>query len=221
MSNSHIEVTPELDRYLKRVSLREHPALLRLREDTAQLQHGSMQITPELGQFFTLLVRLMSVRRAVEIGTFTGYSATSIALGLAADGKLICCDASEEWTNRARQAWLETGVADRVELRLGPAVNTLDAMLARGESGTFDFAFIDADKTNYGAYLERVHALLRPGGLCVIDNVLWHGRLVDPDFQDPDTVAVRAFNEALAGDDRFSISLLPVGDGITLALKLR
>lgn len=221
MSNSHIEVTPELDAYLKRVSLREHPALLRLREDTAKLQQGSMQITPELGQFFTLLVRLMNVRRAVEIGTFTGYSATSIALGIPAGGKLICCDASKEWTSRARQAWQETGVEDRVELRLGPAVATLDEMLSAGEAGTFDFAFIDADKANYAAYLERVHVLLRPGGLCVIDNVLWHGRLIDPAFQDADTVAVRAFNEALAKDDRFSISLLPVGDGITLALKLR
>lgn len=221
MSISHIEVTPELGEYLRRVSVREPEWLMRLRADTAQLAQGSMQITPELGQFLTLQVRILGVRKAVEIGTFTGYSSTSIALGMDPGGRLICCDVSEQWTNRARQTWREAGVEDRVELRLGPARVTLDSMLSDGERGTFDFAFIDADKTGYLDYLQRVHELLRPGGLCIIDNVLWHGRVIDPAVQDEDTAAVRAFNEALMADDRFAISLLPVGDGITLALKLR
>ena len=173
MSRDHIQLTPELSDYLRQVSVREPDVLARLREDTAKMEKGAMQITPEQGQFMRLLVRLIGARKAVEIGTFTGYSSTAVALGLPADGRLVCCDVSEEYTARAREAWREAGVESRIELRIGPAVKTLDAMIANGDSATFDFAFIDADKPNYGAYLDRVYKLLRTGGLVVIDNVLW------------------------------------------------
>jgi caffeoyl-CoA O-methyltransferase len=219
MATETISLTPELTQYLRSVSVREPAALTRLREDTAKLARGSMQIPPEQGQFLRLLVQMMGVRKAVEAGTFTGYSSTCIALGMRAGGQLVCCDVSEEWTRRAREAWREAGVEDRIDLRIGPAMATLDALIAGGGAGTYDFAFLDADRPNNRNYIERVHVLLRPHGLCVIDNVLWKGRVIDPAWDDEDTTAVREFNAALYDDSRFSVSMLPVGDGITLAMK--
>ena len=205
--------------YLLEVSLREPPVLARLREETAGLPRAIMQISPEQGQFMALLAELLGVRRVLEVGTFTGYSALVVALALPADGRVITCDVNEETTAIARRYWAEAGVADRIELRLGPAVDTLDALLADGGAGTFDLAFVDADKTNYDAYYERGLALLRPGGLMLVDNVLWGGAVADPLHQDEDTDAIRALNAKIHGDERVSLALLPVSDGLTLARK--
>lgn len=220
MSSTHIQVSEELAQYLRDVSLHEPDVLRRLREETSRMEHGRMQITPEQGQFMRLLVRLTGTRKALEIGTFTGYSSTLVALGLPEDGRLICCDRSEEWTSMARAAWREAGVESRIDLHIGPALETLDRLIAGGESGTFDFAFIDADKPNYSNYLDRAHTLLRTGGVAGIDNVLWHGRVLDSSDNNPDTVSIREFNRKLSTDSRFSISMLPIGDGLTLAMKL-
>ncbi len=166
-----------------------------------------------------LLARLMGVRKAIEVGTFTGYSALAVARAMPADGRLVACDVSEAWTGIARRYWREAGVADRIELRLAPALETLDALVAAGEAGTFDFAFIDADKENYDGYYERCLALLRPGGLVMIDNVLWNGSVANPDKTDADTEAIRALNARLRDDRRVSLSLVPIGDGLTLCRK--
>ena len=219
MSNQTITLTPALYRYLLDVSLREPEILQRLRAYTAGLPRASMQIAPEQGQLMALLVKLSNARRAIEVGVFTGYSALSVALALPADGRLIACDIDEDWTTIARDYWREAGVLDKIELRLGPALQTLDALLAEGQKGSFDLAFIDADKENYIAYYERLLELLRPGGLIVVDNVLWGGGVVDPTDQDTDTVAIRAFNEHVRQDERIVLSLVPIGDGLTLALK--
>jgi predicted O-methyltransferase YrrM len=205
--------------YLLEVSLREPPVLARLREETAGLPRAIRQIAPDQGQFMRLLAELLGVRHAIEVGTFTGYSALVVALALPADGRVITCDVNEETTAVARRYWAEAGVADRIELRLGPAVDTLDALLADGGAGTFDLAFVDADKTNYDAYYERGLALLRPGGLMLVDNVLWGGAVADPLHQDEDTDAIRALNAKIHGDERVSLALLPVSDGLTLARK--
>jgi caffeoyl-CoA O-methyltransferase len=219
MSNRTISLTDSLHEYLLRVSLRE-PAVLRdLRAETARLAQRSMQIAPEQGQFMALLARLVGARRCIEVGVFTGYSSLAVALALPADGRIVACDVSEEWTAVARRYWQRAGVADRIDLRLAPARDTLDAMLAAGQAGAHDLAFIDADKVNYGEYYERVLALLRPGGLVVVDNTLWSGRVADPAATDEDTVALRAFNERLLGDERVDLSLVPIGDGLTLARK--
>jgi caffeoyl-CoA O-methyltransferase len=178
-----------------------------------------MQISPEQGQFMALLAELIGARRVLEVGTFTGYSALAVALALPADGRIVACDVNEDTTAVARRYWAEAGVADKIELRLGPAVDTLEALLAEGGGETFDFAFIDADKVNYDAYYEGALALLRQGGLMVIDNVLWSGAVADPERQDADTSALRALNAKLHDDQRISLSLLPVSDGITLARK--
>lgn len=219
MSNRSISLTPALYDYLLSVSLREPPILKRLRDETAILPEANMQISPEQGQFMRLLVRIAGVRRAIEIGTFTGYSAISVALGLPADGRLLACDVSTKWTDIARGFFAEAGVADRIELRIAPAMSTLDKLLAAGEAGRYDFAFIDADKESYLDYYERVLMLLRPGGLITIDNVLWDGAVIDERLNDEATVALRAFNERLVADDRIELSMLPVADGLTLALK--
>jgi len=179
-----------------------------------------MQITPEQGQFMQLLLRTLGARRTIEIGVFTGYSALCTALALPADGQVIACDVSEEWTAIGRRYWLEAGVADKIDLRLSPAVETLDALLADGQAGQFDFAFIDADKDNYDAYYERCLQLVRPGGIIAVDNVLWHGDVIDPSKQDPDTVAIRALNRKLHLDPRIELSMLPMGDGLTVARRL-
>lgn len=219
MSNQTIFLNENIYQYLLRASLRESEVLQRLREYTTGLPLSNMQIAPEQGQFMALLVRLMSVRRAIEVGVFTGYSALAVALAMPEDGRLIACDLSEEWTAVARRYWAEAGVADKIELRLAPALETLDELLAQGQAGSFDFAFIDADKRNYINYYERILKLLRPGGLAAIDNVLWAGQVADPAEEGDDTLAIRAFNEHLRSDERVLLSLVPIGDGLSLALK--
>jgi caffeoyl-CoA O-methyltransferase len=219
MSNRSITLTDPIYQYMNDVSLREAPVLRALREETAALTQRSMQIAPEQGQFMALLVRLLRARRYLEIGVFTGYSSLATALSLPADGRIVACDLSEEWTAIARRYWEQGGVAHKIDLRIAPATSTLDALLRQRQAGTFDLAFIDADKTNYLAYYERTLQLLRPGGLVLIDNTLWSGRVADPAVNDADTIALRELNTALLGDERVDLSLLPVGDGLTLALK--
>jgi predicted O-methyltransferase YrrM len=219
MSNRTISLTDSLHEYLLRVSLREPDVLRDLRAETARLAQRSMQIAPEQGQFMALLARLVGARRCIEVGVFTGYSSLAVALALPDDGRIVACDVSEEWTSIARRYWQRAGVADRIDLRLAPALETLDSLLAGGEAGRYDLAFIDADKTRYGDYYERVLQLLRPGGLVVIDNTLWSGRVADPAVTDADTVALRELNERLLRDERVDLSLVPIGDGLTLARK--
>ena len=219
MSNRSISLTDSLYDYLLSVSLRESELQRRLREETAKDPMARMQISPEQGQFMALLARLTGARRCIEVGVFTGYSSLAVALALPADGSIVACDVSEQWTSVARRYWAEAGVASRIDLRLAPALETLDLLLAAGGAGTFDLAFIDADKENYLGYYERVLRLLRPGGLAVADNTLWSGRVADPEVADVDTVALRHFNEHLHRDDRVDLALLPVGDGLTLARK--
>jgi len=178
-----------------------------------------MQIAPEQGQLMGMLVRLMSARRCIEVGVFTGYSSLAVALALPEDGELLACDISEEWTAIARRYWRKAKVADKVNLVLGPALKTLDAELDAGKAGTFDFAFIDADKTNYAGYFERCLKLLRPGGLIAVDNTLWSGRVADPKVRDADTRALRAFNAKVAVDERVDLCLVPIADGLTLCRK--
>ena len=219
MSSRTIPMTDRLYDYLLKVSLREPPLLAALRAETAKLPMAGMQISPEQGQFMALLAELIGARRAIEVGTFTGYSALCVAQALPADGKLIACDISEEFTSVARRYWAKSGIADRIELRLAPALDTLKSLLAGGGAGSFDFAFIDADKTQYDAYYEAILKLLRPGGLMTIDNVLWSGAVADGRRRDADTVALRALNEKLNTDKRITLSMLPIGDGLTLARK--
>lgn len=219
MSTRTVGLSDELHAYLTRVSVRESDLLTRLREETQQLSVGRMQIAPEQGQFMRMLVGLLGAKRAVEIGTFTGYSAICIAEGLGEGGSLICCDTSDEWTQVARRYWAEAGLDSRISLELGPGVDTLNRLLAEGEAGSFDFAFIDADKQNYPAYYERCLELLRPGGIIAVDNVLWGGSVADESDQQPSTRAIRRFNDAVRHDDRVELSLVPIGDGVTLARK--
>jgi predicted O-methyltransferase YrrM len=220
MSTTHTNVTDELAAYIRRVSLREPDILRRLREYTAaSVSEARMQINPEQGQFMQLLVELIGAKKTLEVGVFTGYSSLAVALALPADGKVIACDVSEQWTSIAREYWKEAGVANKIELNLAPAGATLDRLIADGQQGTFDFAFIDADKENYDLYYERALVLVRRGGLIAIDNVLWHSRVIDPSTNDADTIAIRAINEKLHADDRVTLSLLPIGDGLTLARK--
>jgi caffeoyl-CoA O-methyltransferase len=219
MSNRTIQLTDRLYGYLLDVSLRESPILAELRAETAKLPMAMMQIGPEQGQFMALLVELIGARRALEIGTFTGYSALCVAQALPPDGRLITCDVSEEYTAIARRYWVRAGVADRIDLRLAPALDTLRRLLADGAAGGFDFAFLDADKREYDDYYEAVLKLLRPGGLMTIDNVLWDGAVADSARQDADTIAIRKLNEKLKTDPRISLSLVPIGDGLTLARK--
>ncbi len=219
MANRTIALSDGLYDYLLDVSLREPDVLRRLRDETAKIPVAAMQIAPEQGQFMALLVELMEARTAIEVGTFTGYSSLSVALALPPGGRLVTCDVNAEWTAVARRYWAEAGVADRIDLRLGPALETLDALIADGEEGTFDFAFIDADKKSYEAYYERILTLLRPGGLVGVDNVLWNGRVIDATRQDEATRAIRALNEKIHADPRVSLSLVPIGDGLTLARK--
>jgi predicted O-methyltransferase YrrM len=220
MSRTHTELTDKLAEYVRSISVREPEALRKLREDTENHPRASMQTAPEQGQLLHLLARVTGARKTLEVGTFMGYSSTWVALALPPGGKVIACDVSEEYTFRARRTWAEAGVSDRVELRLAPAVDTLDAMIAAGDSGTFDFAFIDADKGNYSNYYERALSLIRPGGLIAIDNVLWDGKVIDPADTDPDTAKIREFNTKLQSDTRVTLSLIPLGDGLTLACKL-
>lgn len=219
MSARTLPLTDSLYEYLLAHSLREPEVLARLRQETQQMAQASMQVSPEQGQFLALLVGLIGARRCLEIGTFTGYSSTAVALALPRDGRILCMDVSEEYTTRARQAWREAGVEQKLTLELGPARDTLDALIANGEAGCYDFAFIDADKANYGHYYEAALELLRPGGLIAVDNTLWGGAVADPENDKGDTVAIREFNDALHHDQRIDLSLVPIGDGLTLARK--
>lgn len=220
MSKRTIELTDDLYAYTLDVGLREHDVLRRLRDRTMELPNHGMQIAPDQGQFMAMLASLLGARSYLEVGTFTGYSALTVALALPADGRVVACDISEEYTAVGRPFWDEAGVGDRIDLRIGPALDTLDTLIDAGETGAFDFAFIDADKVNYAGYVERCHALVRPGGLIAVDNVLWNGAVIDPSKSDPDTEAIRALNRALHGDDRFDLSLVPIGDGLTLLRRL-
>jgi predicted O-methyltransferase YrrM len=219
MSTVQTGVTEDLTAYVRSVSLREPEVLTRLREETAKLPNAIMQISPEQGQFMGMLIRLLGAKLTLEVGVFTGYSSISVALALPDDGRIIACDVSAEYTSVARRYWREAGVERKVDIRLAPAVETLDGLLKEGKAGAFDFAFIDADKDNYDRYYERALKLLRPGGLIAIDNVLWHGKVMDDSIQDADTRAIRALNEKLHGDERVWLSLLTIGDGLTLACK--
>jgi predicted O-methyltransferase YrrM len=203
--------------YLLAHSLREDPRLAALRAETASHPKVNMQIAPEQGQFMQMLARLTGARRAIEVGVFTGYSSLAVMLAMPRDARLLALDVSEEYTAVARRYWQAAGVADRVELVIAPARDTLDARLARGEAGQYDFAFIDADKTGYLAYYERLMKLVAPGGLIVVDNTLWSGEVANPENREADTVALREFNDVLHRDPRIDLALLPVGDGLTLA----
>jgi len=220
VSSRTIRMNDAIDAYLRRVSLRETDEQRRLREETATLEHAGMQICPEQGQLMRMLAGLVGARRAIEVGVFTGYSALCVALALPEDGELVACDVNEEWTAIARRYWAEAGVASKIRLQLAPALETLDALIGEGRSGEFDIAFIDADKTSYEAYYERCLGLLRPGGLVLVDNVLWSGAVADEDDRSDDTVALRAFNARLKNDSRIDLCMLPVGDGLTIARKL-
>jgi predicted O-methyltransferase YrrM len=217
MSNASIGLDERLHSYLLEVGVREPEVLRRLRDETAAIPESNMQIAPEEGAFLALLVRILGARKVLEIGTFTGYSSTAMALALPADGRIVCCDVSKEWTDVARRAWTDAGVADRVDLRLGPALDTLEQLLASGEAGSFDLVFIDADKANYAGYYEAALQLVRPGGLIAIDNVLWSGRVADPAETDESTTAIRELNDAIAADERVDVSMIPLADGLTLA----
>ena len=209
-----VALTDKLYEYVITHGVRETAVQKDLREVTRKLPYGGMQIGPELGALMQMLVRLMGARRCLEIGTFTGYSALAVALALPDDGRIVCCDISEEWTSIARKYWKKAGVQRKTELRLGPAMPTLKEM-----QGPIDFAFIDADKPNYARYYERCLELARPGGLIAIDNTLWSGRVLNTRTRDEDTLAIQNFNRKLAGDERVDIALVPIGDGLTLALK--
>jgi len=205
--------------YIQSISLREPDILKQLREETAKLSMARMQISPEQGQLMALLVQLMGAKKTLEIGVFTGYSALAVALVLPNDGKVIACEISEEYTAIAKDFWGRAGVSEKIDLRIAPALETLEKLITEGEAGSFDLAFIDADKRNYENYYERALALLRPGGLILIDNVLWSGKVADPTITDKQTQAIREFNQKLHQDSRINLSVVAIADGLTLALK--
>ncbi|MFM2129502.1 MAG: hypothetical protein RL477_1048 [Pseudomonadota bacterium] len=221
MFRKSIDVTDAVYDYLVQVGTREPSILQRLRQETARAtgDAAGMQISPDQGAIMAMLVRLVGARRCLEAGTFTGYSALAVALALPDDGQVVACDVSEPWTAIARRYWAQAGGAHKIDLRLAPALATMDALLAGGNAGRFDFAFLDAEKTEYDAYYERTLHLLRPGGLVAIDNVLWSGRVTDPAANDTSTRALRALNQKLHGDERIDLCMLPVADGLTLARK--
>lgn len=229
MDKSEIRYTKELYDYILSVSLREPDVLRRLREETDSDPNAIMQIPPEQGQFMAFLVRALGVRKTIEIGTYTGYSALCVALALPKGGVVVACDVNDTWANIGKKYWKEAGVTDRIDFRLGPALNTIEALLASGQAGTFDFAFIDADKSNYIRYYEASLSLLRPGGIIAIDNVLLFGSVVDPNvldadlrsrITDADISVLRELNEKIVKDSRVDMSMLPVADGLTLVRKL-
>jgi predicted O-methyltransferase YrrM len=219
MSTRSIGLQETLRQYLLSVTAPEPELLAQLREETAQHPQGRMQICPEQGRFMALLIQLMGAKKTLEVGVFTGYSSLSVALALPEDGKVIACDISEDYTQIARRYWQSAGVADKIQLYIAPALETLDRLLLEGQAGTFDFAFIDADKGHYWSYYERTLQLLRSGGLVAIDNVLWSGRVIDPEDASADTAAIRQFNQKVREDPRVTVAMLPIGDGLTLALK--
>jgi len=219
MSRKTLPLDDRLGDYLLSVGVREPEAARALREETAGRPESNMQIAPEQGQFLDFLIRALSVRRAIEVGVYTGYSALITALALPADGELIACDINPEWTAIGQRYWRQAGVSDRIRLHLRPALDTLNALIGAGESGRFDFAFIDADKEGYPDYFEACLKLMRPGGVIAVDNTLWSGHVADPAVQDADTAALRAFNAALRADSRVDLCLLPIADGLTLLRK--
>jgi predicted O-methyltransferase YrrM len=219
MSKQTLGLEQNLYDYLLSVSLREPTILTQLRQETAQMPRSIMQISPEQGQFMALLVKLIGAKKTLEVGVFTGYSSLVVALALPADGKIVACDVSEEYTSVARRYWQDAGVADKIDLHIAPALETLDKLLTAGEAVTFDFAFIDADKSNYNNYYERCLELIRPGGLIAIDNVLWSGKVADTEIQDNQTNKIRDLNRKLHEDSRITLSLVPIADGLTLAMK--
>lgn len=219
MSAFMLSYTEELAYYLRNTGQRDSDILSALREENAKLTMGLMQISQEQGAFMSNLIRMINAKKTIEVGTFTGYSALVVALALPEDGKVIACDVSEEWTNIGRKYWEQAGVASKIELNLRPATETLDELIENGESGTFDFAFIDADKANYDAYYERCLTLLRTRGVIAVDNVLWGGSVIDDSKQDEDTKAIRALNQKIQNDERVDMNMLPIGDGLTLAVK--
>jgi caffeoyl-CoA O-methyltransferase len=220
MSRHYTPITDALAAYIREVTLREPAALTCQRDATEDHPLAHFQIAPEQGQFLHFLVRLIGARKALEVGVFMGYSSAWVALALPAGGKLVACDVSEEYTAIARRTWREAGVEDKIDLRLAPALETLDGLIAAGHAGTFDFAFLDADKGGYIDYYERALVLVRPGGLIAADNALLHGKVVDPNDPDPDAQAIRAFNRKLHGDRRIALTMATMGDGLSLACKL-
>lgn len=219
MSDVTLNLTSEVYDYLQKFSLREPEVLQNLRHQTHKMSMSQMQISPEQGQFMRLLMELLGAKKTLDIGTFTGYSALSVALGLPENGKVIACDINGEWTKIAKRFWDMANMSHKIELRLAPAVETLQALIDNGEADTFDFSFIDADKMNYAHYYELSLQLLRPGGLIAIDNVLWDGKVADLSVQDDNTNAIRKLNALIVKDERVSISMLSIGDGLTLARK--
>ena len=220
MSTATIILDEKLREYLLNSSVKESEILRELREETAQMEYSAMQISPEQGSFMAFLVGLINGKRTLDIGVFTGYSSLVVALALPEDGYVTACDINTEWTDIARKYWKLAQVEDKIDLRIAPALETLDELLTDGYGGTYDFSFIDADKINYQQYYERSLELVRSGGLIAIDNVLWSGRVIDDHSGDPNTEAIREFNKKLYQDERVSISMVPIGDGLTLACKL-
>ena len=221
MSRNSIGLDQRLNDYVAKNHPPEHPVMAKLRAATAPMPLAIMQVAPEQAAFLAFLVRLIGARNALEVGTFTGYSALAVALALPKGGKLVACDISEEWTSVGRPYWKEAGVAGKIDLRLGPAIETLKALLREGRAGTFDFAFIDARKSEYDAYFESALKLVRKGGLIVLDNMLQSGSVVDAKARDADTRAIKALNAKIAGDPRVDAVLLPLGDGVTVARRAR
>jgi len=219
MTNKSIGLDEQIYQYFCQVSLREPDILQKLRQETATHPQANMQIAPEQGQFMALLIQLMGAKKALEIGVFTGYSALAVALALPEDGKLIACDVSEEFTAIARSYWQQAGIDSKITLHIAPALTTLEQLLNNGEANTFDFVFIDADKNNYINYYEKSLTLLRTGGLIAVDNVLWSGQVANPQNQENLTRSIRQFNDYLTQDDRITLSLVPIADGLTLAVK--
>lgn len=219
MSSRTIQVTERLHTYLMDYGVREPELMQRLRRETASLPGAGMQISPEQGQFMALLAELTGARRVIEVGTFTGYSALAVARVLPADGMLVACDVNAETTAIGMRYWQEAGVAERIDLRIAPAAETLQGLLDDGQAGSFDMAFIDADKSGYAAYYELCLQLLRPGGVILVDNVLWGGRVADAAATDEDTLAIRALNGQIRRDERVSMTIVPIGDGLTMARK--
>lgn len=220
MARTYTPITAQMADYIRSVTLREPEALRRLREETEDHPQATCQIAPEQGQFLQLLAHVTGAVKTLEVGVFMGYSSTWVALALPAGGKVVACDRNAEYVERARRTWREAGVEEKIELRMGPAVDTLDALLAEGQAGTFDLAFIDADKENYTRYFEKALELVRRKGLVVADNVLWHERVLEPNDHTPDTEAIRAFNRKLHHDNRIALSIATMGDGFSVACKL-
>jgi len=219
MSNRTIAITESIYQYLCDHSLREDPILKDLRDHTYDMEERAMQIAPEQGQFMQMLVKLIGAKNTIEVGVFTGYSSLAIALALPEDGRIVACDVNPQYTNVAEKFWVSAGVREKIDLRIGPAKDTLLELINAGLTGTFDFAFIDADKINYDHYYELCLQLIRPGGLITVDNVLWGGAVSDDTINDVDTNSIRALNDKLHQDERIELSLVPIGDGLTLAMK--